>query len=248
MENNEFEKRLEDLCARCERSCDVTMTGFLSPAERAFAQLWAKKRPDCKLIFCGGDEHCERTVAFFLPYYMERESFSPEEYIKAIHLTAHFGSPGHRDYMGALLGMGIGREWLGDIRVIENEAYIFCLPSVHRHLMSIDKVGRVGVKAADIELSLVPAPLRQVKNVSFSVMSMRLDAVAAGMFSLSRSECAKQINAGNVSLNHLPCLKVDSTVKEGDIISLRGSGKGCVTGTGGTSRKGRLFVYAEIYK
>ena len=248
MENNEFERRLEDLASRCERSCDVTMTGFLSPAERAAAELWARRRPDCNMLFRGGDEHCERTVAFFLPYYMEEDGFAAEDYIKAIHLTAHFGSPGHRDYMGALLGMGIGREWLGDIRVIENEAYIFCLPSVHRHLMSIDKVGRVGVKAEDIAPSLVPPPLRQVKKVSFSVMSMRLDAVAAGMFSLSRSECAKQINAGNVSLNHLPCLKTDCTVKEGDIIPLRGSGKGSVTGTGGTSRKGRLFVYAEIYK
>jgi len=80
------------------------------------------------------------------------------------------------------------------------------------------------------------------------VMSMRLDAVTAGMFSLSRTECAKQIALGNVSLNHVQCLKTDSGVKEGDIISLRGSGKGSITGTGGTSRKGRLFVYAEIYK
>ena len=247
MENNEFEKRLEDLYRRCEKNCDVTMTGFLSPAERALAELWAK-RSACSLLFCGGDEHCERTVAFFLPYYMEEESFCPDEYIKAIHLTAHFGTPAHRDYMGALLGMGIGREWLGDIRVIEKDAYIFCLPSVHRHLMSIEKVGRVGVKAADIPLSLVPAPQRQVKSLSFSVMSMRLDAVAAAMFSLSRTECAKHINAGNVSLNHLQCLKTDCPVKEGDIISLRGAGKGCITGTGGTSRKGRLFVYAEIYK
>lgn len=248
MENSEFEKRLEDLARRCKKSCDITLTGFLSPAERAAAELWARRSPDCNMLFHGGDEHCERTVAFFLPYYMEQESFSPEEFIKAIHLTAHFASPAHRDYMGALLGMGIGREWLGDIRVIENEAYIFCLPSVHRHLMSIDKVGRVGVKAADMPLSQIPAPQRQVKNVSFSVMSMRLDAVAAGMFSLSRTECARHIGAGSVSLNHLQCLKPDTPVKEGDIISLRGSGKGCITGTGGTSRKGRQFVYAEIYK
>jgi len=248
MENSELQKRLEDLAERCERSCSVTMTGFLSPAERVFAESWAKRSLDCSVIFTGGDAECERVVAFFLPYYMEAESFSPEEYIKAIHLTAYFGSPGHRDYMGALLGMGIGREWLGDIRVIENEAYIFCLQSVHRHLLSIDKVGRVGVKARDIELAAVPLPVRQVKKLSFSVMSMRLDAVTAGMFSLSRTECAKQIALGNVSLNHVQCLKTDSGVKEGDIISLRGSGKGSITGTGGTSRKGRLFVYAEIYK
>ena len=34
MENNEFIKRAEDLRERCERSGVLTMTGFLSPAER----------------------------------------------------------------------------------------------------------------------------------------------------------------------------------------------------------------------
>ncbi len=32
------------------------------------------------------------------------------------------------------------------------------------------------------------------------------------------------------------------------MLSMRGVGKGRLTGTGGTSRKGRLFVYAEIFK
>lgn len=248
MENSELQKRLEDLSARCEKSCSVTMTGFLSPAERLFAESWAKRAMDCSVLFTGGDAHCERSVAFFLPYYMDKADFDPGEYISAIKLTAHFGTPGHRDYMGALLGMGIGREWLGDIRVIGNEAYIFCLPSVHRHLLSIDKVGRIGVKAQDLALTEIPPPLRQIKPVSFTVMSMRLDAVAAGMFALSRSECARQIALGNVSLNYVQCLKADASVKEGDIISLRGAGKGCVTSLGGTSRKGRLFINAEIYK
>ena len=54
--------------------------------------------------------------------------------------------------------------------------------------------------------------------------------------------------AGNVSINYQESIKTDFAVKEGDIVSLRGAGKGRVTGTGRTSRKGRLFVYAEIYQ
>ena len=80
------------------------------------------------------------------------------------------------------------------------------------------------------------------------MMSLRLDAVVAGMFRLPRTEAARQIAAGAVSLNYQECLKTDQTVREGDVLSLRGAGKGTVTGTGGTSRKGRLFVYAEIYQ
>ena len=154
----------------------------------------------------------------------------------------------HRDYMGAILGMGIGREWLGDIRVEGSKAYVFCLPSVLRHLLGIEKVGRVSVKAEEVPLSAIPAPKRQVKELSFSVMSMRLDAIAAGMFHLSRTEASRQIEAGALSLNYEECLKTDKSVQEGDILSLRGAGKGKILGTGGTSRKGRLFVYAEVYQ
>lgn len=248
MENSEFLKRVEDLRSRCEKRGVVTHTLFLTPAESYELSNWAKYRPDCKLYLTGGHESCERRVGFFLPEYMEREYFDPSEYIRAIALTAHFGAPGHRDYMGALLGMGIGREWLGDIWVKDSEAVVFCLESVCNHLLSIEKVGRYGVKTAEMGLDAVPAPERRVKKLSFSVMSMRLDAVAAGMFSLSRSECARHIAAGNVSLNYSQCLKPDAQLRPGDVVSIRGEGKGVVGDTGGLSRKGRLFVNAEIFK
>ena len=150
--------------------------------------------------------------------------------------------------MGALLAMGIGREWLGDIWVQNDCAYVFCMPSVTEHLLTLDKVGRCGVTAERIAPADVPDPVREVKEVSFSVMSLRLDAVAAGMFSMSRTEAAKHIAAGGVSVNYAECLKPDLALHEGDMLSMRGVGKGRLTGTGGTSRKGRLFVYAEIFK
>ena len=84
--------------------------------------------------------------------------------------------------------------------------------------------------------------------MNFTVMSLRLDAVCSGMFRISRTEASRQINAGNVSLNYSQCLKTDANVKEGDIISLKGSGKGKLKELGGNSRKGRLFVNCEVYK
>ena len=52
----------------------------------------------------------------------------------AVHFSAPFGAPGHRDYLGAILGLGIRREWVGDILVQEHGAYVFCLPSVVKTL------------------------------------------------------------------------------------------------------------------
>ena len=247
MENSELLKRARDLAERCERSGTVCVSGFLSPAEQYEIQTRLGYIP-CGLVFHGGGEACERAAAFFLPDYMTEDMLDLSEYLCAMKLKAYFGQPGHRDYMGALLGMGIGREWLGDIQVEGDTAYVFCMKSVLRHLLSIEKAGRYTVKASQVPLEEVPARKVETESLSFSVMSPRLDAVAAGLFHLSRTEAAKQIAAGNVSLNYGQCLKADCIVKEGDILSLKGKGKGSISGMGGTSRKGRLFVYGEIYK
>lgn len=249
MENDELIKRAEDLRARCEKQSTVTHTAFLTPAEQYVLEKWAKYSPDCNMILFGGHEECERKAAFFLPYYMEKEDFEPSEYISVLHAKAGFGEPGHRDYLGAILGLGIKREWVGDIWVHGETAEIFCLPSVERHLLdSLDKVGRCGVKMSKIELTELKAPDRKVKKVTFSVKSLRFDAVVAGMFNLSRTSAAGFIAAGDASLNYSQCLKVDAPVHEGDVISLRGCGKGIVGPEGGRSRKDRIFVNAEIFK
>ena len=247
MENHELIRRLEDLAARCEKSGAVTGSHFLTPAEQLQAGRAFSGR-GVRMLLHGGHPDCERKAAFFLPDYLEPEYFEPADYLRAIRLTAHFGAPGHRDYLGALLGMGVGREWIGDIWVAGESAIVFCLPSVEKHLLGIDKAGRISLSAEAISLSDVPAPERSREERSFTVMSPRLDAVIAGMFRLSRSEAARQITLGMVSVNYELSNKTDYTVREGDILSLRGAGKGRVAGFGGNSRKGRLYVYTEIYK
>ncbi len=247
MENSELLRRAEDLLRRCEKNGVLTATNFLTPAERFRLERWAKTQPGCRMVFSGGHPDCERTVGFFLPDYLEEEWLPLDEHIRAFELSAPFGSPGHRDYLGALLGMGIGRERLGDIWVKENTAVIFCLPGVEKHLLSIDKVGHDTVRARSVSLGEVMPPERKVKQKSFSVQSLRLDAVVGGLFDLSRTEAARQVEAGTVSLNYEICDRCDAPVHEGDILSLRGKGKGRITGLGGTSRKGRQFVNGEIY-
>ena len=250
MENNELIRRAEDLSRRCDKTNSLTNTYFLTPAEQYGIHSWAERfPPPCRIVFGGGRPECERRAAFFLPYYLDEADFDVSEYISAIKVTAGFGMPGHRDYMGAALGLGIKREWLGDIWVLESDAYIFCMPSVEEHLLqNLDKVGRFGVKTAKIALSDIPVPERKVIKVAFTVMSMRLDAVAAGMFSVSRTECARLIEEGRVTLNYAEVLRTDAAVKPGDVISVRGFGKGEITEMGGTTRRGRQFVNAEIYK
>ena len=236
-------RRAEDLAERAQRSATVTNTPFLTPAEqyavrRAFA---CRKAP----LFLGGGEECERRCAFFLPEYLPEEDFSPEEQIRCVHFKSWFGQPGHRDYLGAVLSQGIGRERIGDIRVREGEAWIFCLKAVTPLLLAMDRVGRYTVKAEECPLDEVPPEEIRKESVSFTVSSLRLDAVTGGLFRMSRSAAAEQIRLGAVSLNYTVCDKVDAPIREGDVISLRGKGKGSVIEIGGKSRKDRIFVTGE---
>ncbi|MGN1001830.1 MAG: RNA-binding protein [Oscillospiraceae bacterium] len=249
MEHEELIKRAADLAARCEKTACLTQSGFLTPAEQLALTDWARREGETGLLLHGGHPDCERKAAFFLPFYMGVADFDPAEQIRAVELSCAFGQPEHRDYMGAVLGLGIKREWVGDIWVQENRATVFCLPSVESHiLLNLDKVGRCGVKARAIALADVPAPRREWKETVFSVQSPRLDAVTAGMFHLSRTAAAEAIAAGLVSLNYAECLKPDAPVGAGDVLSLRGKGKGKVMELGGQSRKGRLFVKTGICK
>lgn len=109
-------RRAADLAERCERTASVTSTAFLTPAEQYALTNWARHR-DCTLVLHGGAEGCERQVAFFLPFYLTPADFDPAEHLRAVQFLAPFAAPGHRDYLGAILGLGIRREWVGDIVV-----------------------------------------------------------------------------------------------------------------------------------
>lgn len=243
-EPNDILRRCEDLAAQCERSAAVTASSFLTPAER-FAVERSFAHREVKPYFHGGGDECERVCAFFLPWYMEPETLDAGEYIACVHFKSFFGQPGHRDYLGAALGLGIGRERLGDIRLCGEDAWIFCLPPVAPLLLDLERVGRYTVKAEACALAEVPPEEYMTETLTFTVQSLRLDAVTGGMFRLSRSAAAEQIRLGLVSLNYTVCDKVDAAVNEGDVISLRGKGKGSVREIGGRSKKDRLFVTCE---
>ena len=243
-------RRAEDLSARCERTGHITNTLFLTPAQCLALETWAHRAADGTALLHGGYDGAERRVAFFLPAWMDASDFDPAEHICALSGSAAFGAPGHRDWLGAALALGIGREWLGDILIDGSRAVLFCLPSVKAHLLlNLDKVGRCGVKLRELALADVVPPERAMEERVFSVQSPRLDAVCAGTFRLSRSAAAQAIAAGLLSLNYSVCLKSDAPVHEGDILALRGKGKAAVLDAGGSySKKGRLFVKVGVYR
>ncbi len=248
MEQSDYLKRIQDLANRCERNACLTSTAFLTPAECYELEKRNFSSRDITIVLNGGNPACERKVAFFLPYYMEKKDLDVGETIQAVRVQSYFGSPGHRDYLGAILGLGIERDRIGDILVSGDSAVVFCLASVAPVLLNdFNKVGRYSVKTSSAALSDIVMPERKVKKLSFTVKSMRLDAVTGDMFGVSRTTAAELVRLGAVTLNYSVCEKTDAPIKEGDIISVRGKGKGEITQIGGRSRKDRLFIEAEVY-
>ena len=246
MQNTELHRRAEELWRRCLDRSIVTHTNFLTPAEQYTLGQMPYLRP--VLYLWGGFPDAERRIAFFLPEHLTPEEFDATDYLTAFQIRCRFGEIGHRDVLGSLLGLGIERWSIGDIHVSGEEAWFFCLPSVAGLIsMELTRIGRNGAEVREIPLDQVTLPERHREEVRFTVSSLRLDAVLAGVFHLSRGTAAELIEGGTVQLNYTVCEKTSATVEPGDVFSLRGYGKACLRETGGKSRKDRIHLVVERY-
>lgn len=226
-------------------------TPFLSPGERALVEglIAAAGRP--AHLFFGGYEGAERTVCVFLPDWLDGEDWKNGEDCPVAALRCTFreeDAPTHRDFLGALMGQGVTREKLGDILVGRGRCDILILRELEPYLLqNLDSAGRTHLKTAPLALGALEPPERRTELIRDTVPSLRLDAVAASAFRLSRGKAAEAIAAGRLSLNHRECTKPDRPVAAGDVISCRGLGKCAVREIPGLSKKGRIMIVLERY-
>ncbi len=243
--------RVLDQMERAQNRSIPCVTQFLSPAQRAVAEPLLAACGHPKHTFFGGYDGAERTVCAFLPDWVEAEDWQYDEEtpVGAVECVFPKGADlSHRDILGGLMGIGLTREKVGDILVLEDKAQIIALKDAIPIILSqFDQAGRYRLRLNEIPLSgLSPAPV-QVKLVKDTVAALRLDAVLSSGFSISRGKAADFIAGGKVSVNHRECLKSDKAVAEGDILTCRGLGKCVLTSVGGQSRKGRIIIELERY-
>ena len=226
-------------------------TFFLSPAERASVERLLAASGHPRHLFWGGYDGAERTVCAFLPDWQEAEDVAadPEGPLTALRLRYPEDCDlSHRDFLGAILGLGITREKVGDLLVGAGCCYVLLLREAAPILLSqLDQVGRQRVKCAPCALEEMEVPEKQVKTIKDTVATLRLDAVASTGFSMSRSKMADLISSKKLTLNGRECDKPDRPVEEGDALACRGLGKCVLTQVIGTSKKGRIMIVMERY-
>ena len=153
----------------------------------------------------------------------------------------------HRDFLGALMGLGITRELVGDIIVSCKTGYILCLASAADFIAGeLREVKRTAVCCTRLEgLPDVAIPVPEKKE--FVITSNRADAIIAAIWQLSRSEAQRLIESERVFINSRTETRADREVGEGDIVSVRGKGRLRYLGVVRETGKGRLRAAAEVW-
>ncbi|HML45605.1 MAG TPA: YlmH/Sll1252 family protein [Clostridia bacterium] len=233
------ERRLAELAERAGQRDAAVFSRFLDPAEQLLARN-AARRAQIGLRLEGGQPQSERKMAAFFP----EDGRDLEWPFVCIQVTwdARYGTVRHPDLLGASLALAQDRSCFGDIWVEEGKAYLFVVRELSEHIaQSMTEAGRVRLQ--NTVLAQWPDPPEQrVRTRRDTVASLRLDALAASAFDLSRSQAQDLIREGRVKVNHMPTLQTDAQLVVGDLLSLRGHGRAQLTEVGGKNRKGRTAI------
>lgn len=255
--------RIRDLYNRTQQGDYLNHTGFLSPDLQSYARLVVREEqiPERRgagafCLFYGGSEETDRQMLFFLPSYMSAEELicgieSGEGALTCIKISAVRAGfaepPSHRDYLGSLMNLGIGREQIGDIFCRENEAYVFAAADIAPFICrELTRVRHTTVITQIIPPAQCPV-LVNTREESGSSSSERIDSLVALVFHLSRSKAQKLIEQEKVFLEGRVITSASYQPSSGERISVRGLGKFRYLGADGRTRKGRLIVRFERY-
>ena len=147
------------------------------------------------------------------------------------------------------MGLGIERDVLGDILMQGSGAQLIVDSRMADWIQqNFVKVAMVPVKVEEIPFDELVLPEKKAKEIRATVASLRLDAVGAAGFGVSRSKMVSAISGDKVQVNWAPAKGTSQTVKPGDIISFRGRGRIEIVELTGKSRKGRTGVRINRYK
>ena len=223
-------------------------TCFLSPRELEMAK-YLFGEPE-RLYAFGGYQDAERKMLIYLPEYLEESALFDED-SPCVCLRATFyqaDSPNHRDFLGALMGAGIGRETVGDICVGKERCDFFVTAEIAPYILqNFASAGRTRLHIEQIPLRDAEIPQPEVKEIKDTLASLRLDSVISSGFRIGRSLASQYVASGKAAIDGLPCEKPDKPVAEGSKISVRGLGKIKLHAVNGRTKKDRISVVIHRY-
>ena len=249
---NEQDRKLRhllDLAGQAERYGTYTYSGFLSLAEQDSLLRFPDRPLSVPLRFFGGFEGAERKIAVFGS---EKDlGFPPAYPVKVLRidpLSEKYGEElSHRDYLGAVLALGIDRSVTGDILVDGKRAWLLCLDTASDFLKeNLAEVRHTSVKLTEVSGD-VPELQPKLQTLRVNIASERLDAVVSAFTKLSRAKALELFRRQLVFVNSGLQTDGSKKPKPGDVLNVRGFGKAIYEGIDGESKKGRLYAVLKKY-
>ncbi len=249
-ELQQLKRRFHDLAEKSFQQGIYTFTGFLGLSEQ---DVFWREEPHLRYagyVISGGFEGADRVLVRFGKE--EELGYQMPFPIVCIHiepLLHKFADQlSHRDFLGALMNLGIERSTIGDIKVGEKEAYLFCLGTISQFICdNLAQVRHTHVRCTLTE-SFADIPEEEPERLHVQVQSLRVDAVLAKVYNLSREKSSELFRAGKVYINGRLCEDNSRLLKGGETVNARGFGKFQVSGEAGKTRKGKLSVEAAVYR
>jgi len=225
------------------KTFNPAFTCFMDPvkAEKIQSVLGTLRELDCRIIAYGGSPDCERVKLGFFPDHEEAEIEAfPIDAIK-INKESPGSSLDHRDYLGALIGLGIDRSRVGDIFVKPDGAVVFTDRAMSAFIIgNLRLVGRYRVTLFLLQPDEVFVYQIPEAEKNINVSSLRLDNVLSGAFRLSRGRSAELISKDKAFINWRLVSSPSKTVGEGDVLTLRGYGRVKVKEIVGKTKKDKI--------
>lgn len=249
-ELQQLKKRVAELARKSYEHNIYTYTGFLSMAELDVFYGMLPELRGVSYELYGGRPGCERQVLRF----GSEEALGYGEGFPIVCLSVKPGMEKfaddltHRDFLGALMNLGIDRSTLGDIFLEGKSAYLFCLDKIAPFIMeNLDKVKHTNVRCAVADAA-AELPVKEPEEIRFTVSSERADSILARVYNLSRNQSLGLFRERKVYVNGRVNENNSYALKGGDVVSVRGYGRFIYYGAGHETKKGKWSVSAGVYR
>lgn len=224
-------------------SCEST--DFLDPYERLLAKSIINRFSEIEYMENGGVIQSERQIITIFPSYYNNEDI-PQN-IVSLRISDDIEGLSHKDFLGAILNLGIKRSKVGDILVHEDYADVIVKKEIGDFvLFNLEKVSNKKVIVEEKSLDSISPVKILYKEINKTLSSYRLDVYISSSYNLSRQESMDIIKSGYVKVNWEPIDKPAKELGVGDIISVRGYGRSVFYSVEGLSKKGKIKATIRI--
>lgn len=239
-------KRLLELANTCYYKGYTTFSDFLNLQEQTIYNSLQSIFPNVHCTLWGGIDTAERKIACFSKEEPDYTQFPITVLQIAVSQRKYAENLSHRDYLGAILHLGLGRSVIGDIMLQEQDAYVCVLSSMAEYIcMHLDKIRHTKVKVTQCKPDFTYE--QKYKEIFGTVQSIRLDTMVALAFQHSRNQILEYISSGKVFVNGISIYTNAYRLKDNDIVSVRGLGKFMYVGEQDLTKKGKWKVLIKKY-